>query len=652
MKTIRIILASLIVSILSTGNAIAYTVKSGETLSSIAKQHNTSWQLLAKLNDLVNPSLIYPNQEILVPDDFDASPMFGGSVTKPYTFSPNTIIRSSEVNANFDTLYTLVNGNIENVNIKSNAAIDPTKISGTAIVSTPSSAQTINGTTTHFGQFVVSTTAGYFRVNQMTGAQRLALTPDNGAIVYDTSAGQFMVYEGGAWSGFTAAAITATSSLTGKGVVELGTGAEAAAHAAAGSGHTDAPLALHTGISSSTSDVNIVPVTNASSVLHSSFGGSANSLATLDANTLVVQNPANATSTPTANKIPIADASSTLNSWVKGKFGGDGSDGALSITSGTTTINLGGAAIVEKNYTSISITGTGALAFSNPNANGTKIILRSQGNCDLTSSAAPMIDASGMGAASSTQATSLESTSKVGTAGADGEENTATGGAGGSTYNGGFSLELYTTTAAKLNNRYIGIFPGSGGAAGGNGISGSGGSNGVGGVGGRGGAALIIECAGAWNFTTANGISVAGADGTNGTNGSQAGASQWGSGGGGGSGGRGGTFLGLYNSLTANSGTINISSGRGGNGGNGASGNSSGVDKSGGAGGGTSGGISGAGTAGGSSFDSGSPQNGSSGSGAGGGPANQSTPTTSGGTGGSPDTSSGLSIIAKNVWFF
>src|SRR5262249_4478364 len=38
------------------------------------------------------------------------------------------------------------------------------------------------------------------------------------------------------------------------------------------------------------------------------------------------------------------------------KFGGTGADGALSISSGTTTINLGNAAVVVKNYTSISIT--------------------------------------------------------------------------------------------------------------------------------------------------------------------------------------------------------------------------------------------------------------------------------------------------------
>lgn len=80
------------------------------------------------------------------------------------------------------------------------------------------------------------------------------------------------------------------------------------------------------------------------------------------------------------------------------RFGGTGSDGALAISSGTTSIDLGAAQVVVKNYTSVSITGTGALTFTNPHTNGTIIIIKSQGDMILTSSAAALIDASGMGA--------------------------------------------------------------------------------------------------------------------------------------------------------------------------------------------------------------------------------------------------------------
>jgi LysM repeat protein len=44
-----------------------YTVKKGETLSSIAKAHNTTWQRLAALNNLASPDAIQPGQQLTVP---------------------------------------------------------------------------------------------------------------------------------------------------------------------------------------------------------------------------------------------------------------------------------------------------------------------------------------------------------------------------------------------------------------------------------------------------------------------------------------------------------------------------------------------------------------------------------------------------------
>lgn len=43
-----------------------YTVKYGDSLSSIAEKHNTTWQSLAGLNGLNNPNLIYPGQTLKV----------------------------------------------------------------------------------------------------------------------------------------------------------------------------------------------------------------------------------------------------------------------------------------------------------------------------------------------------------------------------------------------------------------------------------------------------------------------------------------------------------------------------------------------------------------------------------------------------------
>ena len=251
------------------------------------------------------------------------------------------------------------------------------------------------------------------------------------------------------------------------------------------------------------------------------------------------------------------------------QFGGTGADGALSISSGTTTIDCANAAVVVKNYTSINITGTGVLAFSNPNTNGTIIVLKSQGNVTLTSSATPMIDASGMGASSANNGQGTESI----------VANTGNNGGGGGTgAQGGATASMAVFYPLNIAGKRIRIMPGAGGGAGANSNNGGAGTA-AGGAGGNGGGGLLVECNGALNFTTANGISIAGLVGTAGTNG---GNDQ--GGGGGGGGGAGGTCAILYRSLTSASGTITLSGGGGGIGGN-KGGNSSGFTSAGGGGG-------------------------------------------------------------------
>jgi hypothetical protein len=251
-------------------------------------------------------------------------------------------------------------------------------------------------------------------------------------------------------------------------------------------------------------------------------------------------------------------------------FGGTGADGALAITTGTTTIDLGSAAYVEKNYTSISITGDGKLTFSNPHANGTIIILKSQGNVTVTSSTVPAIEASGMG------------------------------GAGGATGNGSFGNSIvaisnpgrittdtsvlilnggtqYSPVSPSIIYRNLPLSCGGGGGAG-NPSSTTGG--------GAGGGALMIECGGAFNGSSsvyAKGIAgadKAGSAGSNKSQGGGGGASITGSGaygahnGGsnaaantaGGGGGGGGTIVILYRTLTSNTTTLVVTGGAGGTG--------------------------------------------------------------------------------------
>lgn len=270
---------------------------------------------------------------------------------------------------------------------------------------------------------------------------------------------------------------------------------------------------------------------------------------------------------------------------IEAQFGGDGSDGALTISSGTTTIDLLGAKSVEKNYTSISITGTGALAFSNPHAGGTAIILKSQGAVTITSSATRAIDVRSLGSTGGTAGASA--TNDNGNDGADGtspavfyptfaETNTVpTKGLGGvsSTNKAGGTAGSISIYVAKLSNSFVrsivnsillGAVGGGGGGGGSGRSAGASVSSGAGGAGGRGGGSLVIECAGALNFTGT--IDASGTVGSVGGNAS--GTTNAGGGGGAGGGGAGGLVALIYKTLTANSGTITATGGTGGAGGN------------------------------------------------------------------------------------
>ena len=55
------------IKIPSNNTDIEYTVKKGDTLSSIASKCDTTYQELAKYNNIDNPDLIYPNQVIKIP---------------------------------------------------------------------------------------------------------------------------------------------------------------------------------------------------------------------------------------------------------------------------------------------------------------------------------------------------------------------------------------------------------------------------------------------------------------------------------------------------------------------------------------------------------------------------------------------------------
>ena len=55
---------------------VSHTVQPGETLSSIARKYNTTWQVIAQANGISNPSQIYAGQRLKIPTSGGSS---GGS---------------------------------------------------------------------------------------------------------------------------------------------------------------------------------------------------------------------------------------------------------------------------------------------------------------------------------------------------------------------------------------------------------------------------------------------------------------------------------------------------------------------------------------------------------------------------------------------
>lgn len=315
-----------------------------------------------------------------------------------------------------------------------------------------------------------------------------------------------------------------------------------------------------------------------------------------------------ASSTPTADTIPVANASGTIDrDWLEKRqydFGGNGTDGALTVAAGTTTLDASNAKVLVQNYSSIDISAGSELTISNPNTAGTILILKSTGDCDIAGD----INLVGLGATQKIDGFDvLDTDGTLQTHGSDGADagggSPGSGGGAGSQY----ILESFYTTpdSSRLYRKQIIVTPGSGGGEGGFGRFNAQAL----GQGGRGGGAVILECAGALDFS--GNIYVDGADGTDGTDG----GNNYGGNGGGGGGDAGMAIL-LYKTLTQNVGTISATGGDGGDGGD-APVMGGVADADGGGGGGGAGALAaagGAGGAGGAAVSGGAGNNGAAGS--------------------------------------
>jgi len=227
------------------------------------------------------------------------------------------------------------------------------------------------------------------------------------------------------------------------------------------------------------------------------------------------------------------------------RFGGDGSDGLFKLISGTTFFDAALAELVVKNFTNIEISGTAILSMINAATNGTILILKSQGDVFLTSTAAALINLDNLGGdggpapganndgSNGSNGTGFPAFSNGGLGGKFGPKlSNPLGGAGG-------LAASFITVSSTFKS--IPILCGAGGGSGGNAGEDTTGS------GGDGGGALVIECGGRLVFTGA--ITAKGEDGENGSIG--------GAGGGGG----GGTVAIIANEISTNIGTITVSAG-------------------------------------------------------------------------------------------
>ncbi len=117
----RMAFSVLLITILVLGSfgfsfgANSYTVQAGDVLWKIAEQYQTTYQELAKFNQIGNPNLICVNQVIQIPDQNPAEP--GKPVEKPAS-EPEAVVPTPQISA--DTI--LENGTIYTVDDKNTVA--------------------------------------------------------------------------------------------------------------------------------------------------------------------------------------------------------------------------------------------------------------------------------------------------------------------------------------------------------------------------------------------------------------------------------------------------------------------------------------------------------------------------------------------------
>ncbi|WP_420741092.1 LysM peptidoglycan-binding domain-containing protein [Limosilactobacillus fermentum] len=219
----------------STTSATTYTVKSGDTLSSIASSHNTTTAALTSLNSLANPNLIYVGQVLKLANTTTASTSSTSSAASTSSSAMTYTVKSGDTLSSIASSYNTTTSTLTSLNNLSNpnliyvgqvlkVAGSSTSVSTSTSSSSASQATTSGTYTVKAGDTLSSIASSY---NTTTAALASANSISNANLIY---VGQVLKVTGTSLS--TSTTTSSTSSTSGSYTVKSGDSlsAIAAAH--------------------------------------------------------------------------------------------------------------------------------------------------------------------------------------------------------------------------------------------------------------------------------------------------------------------------------------------------------------------------------------------------------------------------------------
>ena len=219
----------------STTSATTYTVKSGDTLSSIASSHNTTTAALTSLNSLANPNLIYVGQVLKLANTTTARTSSTSSAASTSSSATTYTVKSGDTLSSIASSYNTTTSTLTSLNNLSNpnliyvgqvlkVAGSSTSVSTSTSSSSASQATTSGTYTVKAGDTLSSIASSY---NTTTAALASANSISNANLIY---VGQVLKVTG--TSSSTSTTTSSTSSTSGSYTVKSGDSlsAIAAAH--------------------------------------------------------------------------------------------------------------------------------------------------------------------------------------------------------------------------------------------------------------------------------------------------------------------------------------------------------------------------------------------------------------------------------------